>query len=129
MTSELDAEKSSSGSPEEGTGGCAPALTSESAVAYAGSAIAPSAGRPPIGQDRGMKIRVQHDDGRTETLTLRGSVEVVEGKFMNRLTDGSGMDHYFLHDGSYDGWGGAISCDERTARDTIEAMEEKREMT
>jgi hypothetical protein len=70
-----------------------------------------------------MKIRVQCKDGTTETLTLKGPIEVARGKFMNRLSDGSGIDHYFLRDGSYDGWGRADRGDEQAGHDTIQAME------
>ena len=75
-----------------------------------------------------MKIRVQRADGRVEILTLRGPVEVAEGKFQNRITDRSGLDHYFTHEGFYDGWGGAVCCDEQTAHEMIASMEQKREI-
>ena len=70
-----------------------------------------------------MKIRVQCKDGTTEVLTLSGPIEVAEGRFMNRLSDGSGVDHYFLRDGSYDGWGKAACGDEQTGRDSIRTLE------
>lgn len=75
-----------------------------------------------------MKIRVQHKDGRLEILTLKGPLEVLEGKFQNRITDQSGVDRYFTHDGFYDGWGGAVCCDEQTAHDMIASMEQKRQI-
>lgn len=52
-----------------------------------------------------MKIRVEHADGKAEVMSLIEPVLLVEGKYMNRLTDGSGVDYFFLHDGTYDGWG------------------------
>jgi hypothetical protein len=75
-----------------------------------------------------MKIRVQREDRSAEVLTLKGDVDIVEGKYQNRITDGSGLDHYFTLDGFYDGWGGAVCCDEQTAAETISAMEQKREI-
>ena len=61
-----------------------------------------------------MKIRVRHNDGTTEVLDLKGPITVTEGKFMNRLTDGSGVDHFFSHDGFYDGWVAAVRDDEQS---------------
>lgn len=52
-----------------------------------------------------MKIRVQHPDGRIETIHLRGQLEAVDGQILDKLTDGS-LEHFFDHDGYYDGWGG-----------------------
>ena len=77
-----------------------------------------------------MKIRVQRKDGTIEALTLDGRFEVVNGEYMHRFTaiSESRLDHYFTHEGFYDGWGGAAHCDEQTANDTIAAMEEKREV-
>lgn len=52
-----------------------------------------------------MRLRVQHEDGRSEVITLAGDWRVTEGKHLNRITDQSGFDHFFTHDGYYDGWG------------------------
>jgi hypothetical protein len=80
---------------------------------------------PIFGSIAAMKIRVQCKDGTTEILTFRGPIEVAEGRYMNRLSDGSGIDHYFLRDGSYDGWGRADCSDAQTGHDTIQAMEKR----
>jgi hypothetical protein len=75
-----------------------------------------------------MKIRVEREDGRVETLFLKGRWHVVEGKYQNRLSDESGIDYFFTHDGHYDGWGGAVCCDEQTAHEMTALMEQKREI-
>jgi hypothetical protein len=76
-----------------------------------------------------VKLRVQRSDGRIETITLRkGSWEVVDGEYQNRLTAEPRFDHYFTQDGHYDGWGGAVSCDEETAHEMIEVMERNRQI-
>lgn len=75
-----------------------------------------------------MKIRVLRKNGEVETIILRGRLEIVDGEYMNRITVVSGLrfDHYFTHDGFYDGWGGAVSCNEETALESIQIMERKR---
>lgn len=75
-----------------------------------------------------MKIRVQRNNDSVETLSLKGTWQVIEGKHQNRISDESGVDHFFTHDGYYDGWGGAVCCDEQTAADTLQAMEQKRQV-
>jgi hypothetical protein len=75
-----------------------------------------------------MKIRVEREDGKIETLSLKGTWEIVEGKYQNRISDESGMDYFFTHEGHYDGWGGAVCCDEQAAKDVIASMEQKREI-
>jgi hypothetical protein len=79
--------------------------------------------------DSVVKIRVQrsNDDEKIETISLKGKWEVIEGKYQNRISDESGLDHYFTHEGYYDGWGGAIRCDEQTAAEIVCSMEQKRE--
>jgi len=52
-----------------------------------------------------MKIRVLHEDGRIETLTLKGLLRVSEGVGQNRIKTESGMELFFSKDGHYDGWG------------------------
>ena len=52
-----------------------------------------------------MRLRVQHDDGRIEILTLVPPVEAVPGENMNRLACGDGTDFFFTLEGYYDGWG------------------------
>lgn len=73
-----------------------------------------------------MKLCVQHEDGTVETITLTGEWRVTEGKFLNRVTDSSGFEHFFTHDGHYDGWGGSVRQPLETADEIIEAMEGKR---
>jgi len=53
-----------------------------------------------------MKIRVQREaDRRIEILTLIPPVTLTLGQEMNRLTDASGMQHFFVSEtGLYDGW-------------------------
>ena len=55
-----------------------------------------------------MRIRVEHENGRIEALTLRGTWHCVEGKYLNRLVDENGFEHFFTPDGHYDGWGGRV---------------------
>lgn len=71
-----------------------------------------------------MKIRVEHEDGRIETLTLKGDITISEGKALDRMRVG-GMEHFFTKDGHYDGWGGAIE-DSRRAQETIDEVEARR---
>jgi hypothetical protein len=82
-----------------------------------------------------VKIRVQRGDGRIETLALRAecTIRAYDGQHMNYLSieakSISIMDHYFTHDGHYDGWGGGAVCgtmDE--AKEVIDSMESKREI-
>ncbi len=75
-----------------------------------------------------MKIRVQRSDGAIETISLEGKWEVVDGEFQNRITREPRFDHWFTHDGYYDGWGGAVCCDEQTTDALLDAMEQKREI-
>jgi hypothetical protein len=77
-----------------------------------------------------MKLRVQRADGKIETISLReGTWSVIDGRFQNRITTEPRLDHYFTPDGHYDGWGGAVCCDEQTAADLISAMERKRKIS
>lgn len=74
-----------------------------------------------------MKLAVVRCDGQQEILNLTGEWTVVEGQYLNRLTK-DGFDHFFTHDGLYDGWGGAVNTDEANAAAVIEAIEQKREI-
>lgn len=74
-----------------------------------------------------MKIQVRHRDGSLETITIRGTWTVVEGEYMDRITS-NGFDHFFNHDGTYDGWGGVVSCGDQEASEILQAMESKREI-
>ena len=52
-----------------------------------------------------MKLFVQREDGRIETLELQGTWVFQEGKFLSRMTHESGAEHFFTPEGFYDGWG------------------------
>lgn len=75
-----------------------------------------------------MKIRVQHEDGRIETLTIKGEhLAVGEGHQLDRLRTSSGMEHFFTKDGYYDGWGGAVE-DARRTPEILEEIESRRDV-
>jgi hypothetical protein len=73
-----------------------------------------------------MKIRVQHENGEIETLTVKGPLRVSEGKHLDRVHTESGMEHFFTKDGHYDGWGGAVSEPQR-AQEIIDEVEARRD--
>ena len=75
-----------------------------------------------------MKLRVQHEDGKIEIISLCRDWRIVEGRYLNRIVDGSGLEYFFTHSGHYDGWGGATNCIPKAADKIIQAMEEKREI-
>jgi hypothetical protein len=73
-----------------------------------------------------MKLRVQHEDGAIETITLAGEWRVQEGSELNRIV-GRGFEHFFTHDGYYDGWGAGVSESPAPATEIIDALEQKRQ--
>ena len=73
-----------------------------------------------------MKIKVQHEDGSIETISLSAPSVVTEGKHLNRITTDAGCEYFFTHDGYYDGWGAGIQATEAEASDILGAMEAKR---
>jgi len=73
-----------------------------------------------------MKIRVQHEDGRIETITLRGALRTSDGKELDRIHMGE-MEHFFTKDGYYDGWGGGVS-DPQRAKEILEEVEARRDI-
>lgn len=73
-----------------------------------------------------MKLLVQHEDGTIETINLAGEWRVQEGPLLNRIV-GNGYEHFFTHDGYYDGWGAGVSETPAHAQDMIDALEEKRQ--
>jgi hypothetical protein len=75
-----------------------------------------------------MKLRVQHEDGSIEVLTLSHEWRVIEGKHLNRIVDGNGFEHFFTPEGHYDGWGGNVRQPQDAADDVLESMEEKRQI-
>jgi len=74
-----------------------------------------------------MKLRVECEDGRIETINLDGSWRIVEGWCLNRIRDDRGMDHFFTKDGYYDGCGSIVSDSEQLVELRLRAMAEKRE--
>lgn len=56
-----------------------------------------------------MKLRVQHRDGRIETISVVGPAEIHHGEGLDHLHSADGLDHYFTPDGYYDGWGKAVT--------------------
>ena len=56
-----------------------------------------------------MKLRVQREDGRIETLELCGSWVFRDGKLLCRMAHESGYEHFFTPEGYYDGWGSCLA--------------------
>ena len=54
-----------------------------------------------------MQIKVLHDDGSIETLTLTGDLLCLEGRHMHRAQTDD-LAHFFTPDGHYDGCGRAL---------------------
>ena len=73
-----------------------------------------------------MKIRVQREDGSPEVINLGDSLAVREGRHLNRVISAGGCEHFFTHDGYYDGWGAAVQTTEVEASAILDAMETKR---
>lgn len=76
-----------------------------------------------------MKIKVVRADGRIETITLAGTLAIQEGG-QNCLHADSGQDHFFLQDGTYDGWGMALAggVDLEQAGELIEHISASRDI-
>ncbi|MGA8641761.1 hypothetical protein [Candidatus Binatus sp.] len=75
-----------------------------------------------------MKLRVQHENGLIEILTLDGHWEIVEGTTLDRIRSDRGIEHFFTKDGFYDGWGSGLGEESGARADEIvSAMEQKRE--
>ena len=79
-----------------------------------------------------MRIRVVHQNGQQEVLTVVGPVSTVESNLENGMShfqDATGRDYWFnVSDGTYDGWGqGGISTDAEMDA-TIEQVQGGREM-
>jgi hypothetical protein len=74
-----------------------------------------------------MKIRVQHEDGKIETLTIKGRLEVSEGRELDRIRTENGAEHFFTKDGYYDGWGGS-SSDSQGAKEVIQEVKPRRDI-
>lgn len=57
-----------------------------------------------------MRIKVLTETGEVQEITLQHAAKIVEGRYLNRITDVSGTDHFFTHAGHYDGWGTGLWC-------------------
>ena len=55
-----------------------------------------------------VRLRVQHKDGRIETLDIAQSVSILEGAELDRIVCADGTEHFFTKDGHYDGWGAGV---------------------
>lgn len=76
-----------------------------------------------------MKMHVVGYEGRHEVINVVGPVEIHHGEKMDHLHSADGMDHYFLHDGTYDGWGkSAVGMTAEEAVADIERIEREREI-
>ena len=75
-----------------------------------------------------MKIRVQHENGAVEVLTLGEIVAIHRGEHLNRIVTRSGCEHFFTHDGYYDGWGYGGLMKEDEISEILHSMESKREI-
>jgi hypothetical protein len=76
-----------------------------------------------------MKLRVQHKDGRIETLDVTQPVAILEGIELDRIVGSDGMQHFFTKDGYYDGWGTGVppvrSDQGKKIIDTVESQRKK----
>ena len=74
-----------------------------------------------------MKIKILHEDGSIDTLTLAGDLRCVEGQHLHRV-QADNLEHFFTPDGHYDGWGRALNAtpleDALRLRETIEVLRE-----
>jgi hypothetical protein len=75
-----------------------------------------------------MRIRVQHEDGSVEVITVAGDWRATEGKHLNRITDQNGFEHFFTPDGYYDGWGGNVRQPQKAADEALQCMDDKRQI-
>jgi len=80
-----------------------------------------------------LRLRVQHEGGVIEILTLVPPFELVSGKSkgdgVNAITDGSGMSYWFTEDGYYDEWTmSAEGVSEQEIREAIDRIETGREI-
>ena len=76
-----------------------------------------------------MRLRVIHEGGERETITLVPPISGVLGKNLNRLTCGDGTEFFFTQEGFYDGWGrGCDGMTEAQVDETIQRMQDGREM-
>ncbi len=79
-----------------------------------------------------MRIRVVHQDGQQEVLTIVGPLSIVESNLENGMShfqDATGRDYWFnVSDGTYDGWGQGGSLTEGEMDVVVEQVQGGREM-
>ena len=79
-----------------------------------------------------MRIRVVHQNGQQELLTVVGPMSIVESKLENGMShfqDATGRDYWFNDsDGTFDGWGQGGSFTEKEMDATVEQVQGGREM-
>jgi len=74
-----------------------------------------------------VKLRVQHKDGRIETLDIGEPASIVEGVELDRIVSSDGMEHFFTKEGYYDGWGtGVRPVRGEQGKEIIETIESQR---
>ena len=64
-----------------------------------------------------VKLRVQHKDGRMETLDIAEPLWIREGAELDRIVAPDGTEHFFTKEGYYDGWGKAMAESEKSSRE------------
>lgn len=76
-----------------------------------------------------MQLVVVHEDGQTERLTLLTPFTVICGKSLDRIVEGTGIEHWFTKDGFYDGWGKTHQppLSDQDSDDVVSIIESSRE--
>jgi hypothetical protein len=69
-----------------------------------------------------MKIKVEHEDGRSVTITLTDDVKIVEEDRFDHIVTAGGTEYFFTKDGYYIGWASTAPYSQR-AQDTTEEVE------
>lgn len=72
-----------------------------------------------------MILRVQHEDGHHELLTLSGILRIEEGTNLDRIICADGLEHWVTKDGFYDGWSRSITSED-DADKVLNQMEHRR---
>ena len=76
-----------------------------------------------------MRLRVIHEGGEKEIITLVPPIKAVLGKNLNSLACGDGTDFFFTQEGFYDGWARRGDGMAKGQMDeAIQRMEDGREM-
>jgi hypothetical protein len=55
-----------------------------------------------------VKLKVQHKDGRIETIEIAQPASVLKGVEQDRIVGSDGTEHFFTKEGYYDGWGAGV---------------------